>query len=160
MPSTIVGRAELDRTAADLLKEAARFQRRVVGAVGKAVRRVYYPTLVGMVGQFMPSGYAPTLAAGLKAVPSTRFTGIAPGVTVRVSAPTSGAKGRAVEALERGALRHPVHATGPRNTWRWAKRTQRVRRGFASVPLRAVKPQIVREIDQELRAIARDVERG
>lgn len=156
--TTIIGEAELDKTAADLLKEAARFQRRVVSATGKAVRRVYFPTLLGMVSQFMPSGYAPVFSATVKATPSVRFSGASPGVTVRVSAPTGGPRGRAVDALERGVLRAPSFPSGRRSTWRW--HAQRIRRGFASVPLKAIRPQIEREIDQELAAIARDVERG
>ena len=62
--------------------------------------------------------------------------------------------GREVKNLEAGALRHPLF--GNRGFWY----RQRVRRGFASVPLRAVRPHIVRRIDAELADIKRDVERG
>jgi hypothetical protein len=74
-------------------------------------------------------------------------------VTARVSAPTGGPTGREVRQLEAGNLRHPLF--GNRGWWY----RQRVRRGFASVPLRAIRPHIVKRIEAELRAIARDVEK-
>jgi hypothetical protein len=151
---TVTGGTELDATAARLRREAIRLQRRVSQATGRAVDRGYRPALVGSVPGFMPSGYAPALMANLKVATTVRFTGAFPGVTARVSAPTGGPKGRDVTALEAGTLRHPLFG----NKGHWYR--QRVRRGFASVPLRAVKPLIVREIDRELAEIARDVERG
>ena len=53
-----------------------------------------------------------------------------------------------------GVLRHPLF--GNKRHWYG----QRIRRGFASTPLKAIRPQIVREIDHELAGIKRDVERG
>jgi hypothetical protein len=154
--TVVLGAEKLDVKAADLLREAARFQRRVSAAVGRETRRVYYPTLVGMLPRFMPSGYGPTLARDLEVGVTTRFAGTSPGVSVRVSAPTGGPQGRAVRALERGELRAPSWPRGSRTTWKWHR--QRVPRGFASTPLDAVKPLIVKEIDKELGAIKRDVE--
>ena len=159
MDVVVLGEHKLDSTAADLLREGRSFQRRVSTATGRAVRRVYYPTLVGMVPRYMPSGYGPELAADLKVSTSVRFSGIAPGVTAKVSAPTGGPSGRAVKALEAGRLKHPVFARGPRATWTWAKRPQRIPAGFASQPLKVIRPQIRREIEQELDEIRRDVER-
>ncbi|HEX6872407.1 MAG TPA: hypothetical protein VF163_15025 [Micromonosporaceae bacterium] len=153
---TVTGGREADKAAAELKREGIRFQRRVTTAVGKAVKRVYFPTLVGMVPRFMPSGYAPTFAASLKAVPVVRYAGISPGVSVVVSAPTTGRQGRAVNALERGELRAPSFPSGPRNTWKWHR--QRIPPGFGSKPLEAIRPQIKREIELELREITRDLE--
>jgi hypothetical protein len=150
---TVVGDRKLDQVAARLHREARRFQRRVSSATRSAVERSYRPVLVGMVPAFMPTGYAPVLAADLKVSTTVRFAGANPGVTVQVSAPTRG-KGREVEALERGTLRHPLF--GQRGHWYG----QRVRRGFASVPLRAIRPHIGRQIDSELAEIRHDVERG
>lgn len=151
---TVLGTGELDQKAAALLREAARLQRRVSTATKRAVDRVYRPVLVGMVPAFMPSGYAPELAADLKVSTSVRFAGANPGVTAAVSAPTGGKHGREVTRLEGGLLSHPLF--GNRKHWY----RQRVRRGFASVPLKAIRPQIRREIDSEVSAVARDVERA
>lgn len=157
---TISGTADLDRTAAALLKEASRFQRRISSATRKPVERVYRHVLVGMVPSFMPSGYAPALTADLRVRTSVRFAGPHPGVTAIVSAPTGGPRGRAVKALERGVLRHmDIRDMGkPRRERRW--HAQKVRSGFASIPLKATKQQIISEIDDELAAVARDVERS
>jgi len=160
---TITGQRKLETVAARLEKEAKRFQRRVSTATRDAVQRAYRPVLVGMTGQFVPGGYAPVLSRDLRVATTVS---LARGrVTARVSAPTGGKLGRDVIALERGTLRHPLF--GNRGTYKsrtgeiesaWFR--QRVRRGFASVPLRAVRPLIVRDIDRELAAISRDVEKG
>lgn len=149
---TVTGQRELNAVAVRLRREAARFQRRVSGATKDAVERTYRPVLVGMLPTFVPDRYAAVLSRGLRVATTVSFaSGF---VTARVSAPTGGPTGRAVDALERGALRHPLF--GHRGWWY----RQRVRRGFASIPLKAIKPHIVREIDRELDKIARDVERG
>lgn len=160
---TVRGGAKLDATAARLAREARRFQRRISGATKDAVQNTYRPVLIGMVPQFMPGGYAPELARDLRTAVTV---GLGSGrVSVRVSAPTGGKFGREVRRLEMGSLRHPLF--GNRGTYKsrtgeiksaWF--SQRVRRGFASVPLRATRPHIVRRIDSELAAIKRDVERG
>jgi hypothetical protein len=149
---TVTGQAELEATAARLAREARRFQRRISGATKDAVQNTYRPVLIGMVPQFMPGGYAPELARDLRTAVTV---GLGSGrVSVRVSAPTGGKFGREVRQLEAGSLRHPLF--GNRGFWY----RQRVRRGFASVPLRATRPHIVGRINAELRDIARDVERG
>ena len=151
---TVRGTKDLDDKAKVLMREATRLQRRVSQANGRAAQRSYKPVLIGMVPTFIPSGYAHALANDLRVTTSTRFTGIAPGVTVTVTAPTGGPRGREVKRLEDGRLSHPLF--GNKKFWY----RQRVTRGFASVPLKAVKPQIVREIDGELAQIRRDVERA
>jgi hypothetical protein len=149
---TVTGQRELNEVAARLRREAARFQRRVSSATKDAVQRSYRPVLVGMLPTFVPDRYAAVLSRGLRVATTVSFaSGF---VTARVSAPTGGPTGRAVDALERGSLRHPLF--GNRGWWY----RQRVRRGFASIPLKAIKPHIVREIDHELDKIARDVERA
>lgn len=149
---TVTGQRELDATAARLAKEARRFQRRVSQATKDAVQRSYRPVLVGMTPTFMPNRYAAVLSPDLRV--ATTVSLAAGRVTARVTAPTGGKSGREVTRLEAGVLSHPLF--GNRGWWY----RQRVRRGFASQPLRAIKPQIVRDINQELAKIARDVERG
>ncbi len=149
---TVRGQAKLDEVAARLAKEARRFQRRVSQATKDAVESSYRPVLVGMTPTFVPNGYAAVLAPSLRVATTVSFA--SGRVTARVSAPTGGKFGRDVRQLEAGSLRHPLF--GNRGWWY----RQRVRRGFASVPLRAIRPHIVARIDHELAQIARDVERG
>jgi hypothetical protein len=147
---TVTGGRELDAAAAKLAKEARRFQRRVSQATRDAVQRSYRPVLVGMTPQFVPNRYAAVLGPDLRVATTVSLS--AGRVTARVSAPGSGKLGREVRQLEAGNLRHPLF--GNRGWWY----RQRVRRGFASVPLRAIRPHIVKQIDAELAAIKRDVE--
>lgn len=148
---TVTGGRELDAAAARLAREARRFQRRVSQATRDAVQRSYRPVLVGMTPQFVPNRYASVLGPDLRVATTVSLS--AGRVTARVSAPTGGKFGREVRQLEAGNLRHPLF--GNRGWWY----RQRVRRGFASVPLRAIRPHIVRQIDAELAAIKRDVEK-
>jgi hypothetical protein len=159
---TVTGGRELDAAAARLAREARRFQRRVSQATRDAVQRSYRPVLVGMTPQFVPNRYASVLGPDLRVATTVSLS--AGRVTARVSAPGSGKRGRDVRKLEAGVLAHPLF--GNRGTYKsrtgeiksaWFR--QRVRRGFASVPLRAIRPHIVRQIDAELAAIKRDVEK-
>lgn len=151
---------------AALLKEAARFQRRISQRTQSTVDRVYRPVLVGLAPSFMPSGYAPLIQRDVKIRTHVRGSR----VTATVSAPTGGSTGRDMKARERGSLRHPVFAKGTRRHsfvrdgvevirgWRWVG--QRIKPGFATTGLKAVRPQILRELDLELHDIARDVKRS
>lgn len=149
---TVRGGRKLDAVADRLAKEGRRFQRRVSEATKDAVQNSYRPVLVGMTPQFVPDRYAAVLGPSLKV--ATSVSTAAGRVTVRVSGQTGGKTGRDVRRLESGVLSHPLF--GNRGWWY----RQRVRRGFASVPLRATRPHIIRRIDDELAAIKRDVERG
>jgi hypothetical protein len=80
------------------------------------------------VAQYLPSGYAPIMAAGLVVRPSQstrgksvglKLTGYAKGVTRR----------RQIRVIDNGTLRHPVY--GNREAWV----DQRVKPGFWSEPL-------------------------
>lgn len=77
------------------------------------------------ISQYLPSGYAPVMAAGLKVRPSQslrgsgaglKLTGYAKGVTRR----------RHIRVIDRGTLRHPVW--GNREAWV----SQKVKPGFWS----------------------------
>jgi hypothetical protein len=148
---TIRGGAKLDAAAAKLARESRRFQRRVSTATKDAVQRSYRPVLVGMTPAFVPNRYAAVLSPSLRV--ATTVSLASGRVTARVSAPTGGKLGRDVRKLEAGTLSHPLF--GNRGWWY----RQRVRRGFASVPLRAIRPQIITQIEAELAAIKRDVEK-
>lgn len=124
---------------------------RVVQAADRAVQRSLLPALVVTGAEFMPSGYGPTLVAGLEVETSMRFAGASPGVSARVSAPTGGPHGRDVARLERGLLKHPVF--GNRSVWA----TTRVKPRFAKTALVSTRSEIVDEIDDELNEIAREL---
>ena len=147
----VVAGPEFERTRAELLKQARAFQRRVSSATRRAVDRTYRPAVVSMAPSLMPDRYAGLLARDLHVSTSVRFAGSAPGVTVSVSAPTGGPQGRDVSSLERGRLSHPLF--GDKHHWY----RQSVTRGFASKPIKAIRPKIVAEIDDELAKIADDV---
>lgn len=147
----VVAGPEFERTRAELLRQARLFQRRVSSATRRAVDRTYRPAVVSMMPSLMPDRYAGLLARDLHVSTSVRFSGSAPGVSVSVSAPTGGPQGRDVLSLERGRLSHPLF--GDKRHWY----RQSVTRGFASKPVKAIRPRIVDEIDQELAKVARDV---
>ncbi len=147
----VVAGPEFEKTRVELLKQAKAFQRRVSSATRRAVDRTYRPAVVSMAPSLMPDRYAGLLTRDLKVSTSVRFSGAAPGVTVSVSAPTGGPQGRDVSSLERGRLSHPLF--GDRSHWY----RQSVTRGFASKPIKAIKSQIVEQIDDELAAVADDV---
>lgn len=157
----VVAGPEFEKTRVELLKQARAFQRRVASATRRAVDRTYRPTVVAMMPDFMPDRYAGVLSADLVVSTSVRFSGSAPGVTVSVSAPTGGSLGgRDVSQKERGELRHPdIRDLWPRHKargeWRW--HGQRITRGFASKPIKVIRPKIVEQIDDELAAVADDV---
>lgn len=150
---TVLGGENLDAKAGQLVREAARLQRRISSAAGRAVSRTFEPALVAATPEFMPAGYARALGPDLKVKTQVRFAGSRPGVRARVSAPTGGPKGREVSAVEAGRLKHPLF--GNKSHWY----TNRIKRGFASSTLRKTQPQIVKELDDELAAVRKDLEK-
>lgn len=150
----IVAGREFERTRVALSKAAQQFRRRVAESARAAVDEYYRPALVAAVPTFMPGGYAAVLAPDLVVKTSVRFTGAAAGVRATVTAPTGGPKGRDVLALESSRLRHPLF--GNKKYWY----QQRIKRGFASMPLKAVRPKIVSRIDSELDKIAEEIKRS
>lgn len=80
------------------------------------------------VEQYLPSGYAPIIAAGLTIVPTTSLRGATAGLRL-----TGTAKGvrrrRHIGTIDRGTLRHPVY--GNPDVWV----DQRVRPGFWRDPI-------------------------
>lgn len=77
------------------------------------------------VAQYLPSGYAPVMAAGLKVRPSQSLRGS--GAGLKLSAYSKGVtRRRHIRVIDRGTLRHPVY--GNREAWV----SQRVKPGFWS----------------------------
>jgi hypothetical protein len=69
-----------------------------------------------------------------------------PGVRLVARAPTvnRGSRGRQVQTLERGHLRHPVFAdrVAPRRTWRWKEQTGGMKPGFFGDPAARSAPRV------------------
>lgn len=157
---TVVPGPEFERTRKELLKQAAELRKRVSKAAKDVVDDIYLPGVRSMLPEFFPSGYVPVLAPDLRVRTIVRASG---GVTAVLSAPTGGPKGRDLMQKERGDLRHPdIRDLSPRRKgraeWRW--HGQRIPRGFASKPLKTLRPRIVKALDAELERIAHDVKRS
>lgn len=145
--------ANISETAMALRREAKRLERRVASAADRVLQEVYAPKLKELVPAYMPSGYAPVLAKDIRVRTSVTFAGN-PGVSAHISAPTGGPSGRAMTALERGTLSHPLF--GHRGHWY----RQRVKAGLAKGALKLVKRKIVAGLDREIDKIVADVVRG
>jgi hypothetical protein len=137
--------------AAELRAASRRLQMRVVKAADRAVQTSLLPALKSTAPEFVPSGYQPTLVAGLKVETLVSFAGASPGVDARITAPTGGPKGRDIARLERGQLKHPLF--GDKSRWY----TTRFKPRFAKTALVSTRPKIVKEIDDELDEIAREL---
>lgn len=100
------------------------------------------------IALYLPSGYAPVMAAGLKVSPSQSLRGS--GAGLRLSAYSKGnPKRRHIRTVDRGTLRHPVY--GNRDAWV----NQRIKPGFWSevlskseVPLKEIREAIQKTIDK------------
>jgi hypothetical protein len=148
--------SDVTETAKALRREGKRLERRITSAAGRVVTKIYLPKLKALTPNFMPGGYAPTLAKDLKVRTQVQFAGN-PGVSAFVSAPTGGSKGgRAVTALERGDLRHPLFG----NKSHWYRNKRGVKPGLAKAALKSTKNQIVAGMDTEVQKIMADIVRG
>lgn len=127
---------------------AGGLQKEMTRAVNKATRPLGR-TVRDQVGQFMPSGYTPTLAAALR----IRTQQHPFGVTLKAVA-AGKKKKRDIRALEKGLLRHPTF--GDRDRWV----DQRVRPGFWTVPLRAGGPAVQRQLVQTMQDVAAKLSGG
>lgn len=148
----ITGQADLRDAAIDLRREAAQLQERTVEVTRDAIRPLESLIRVGAPA-FLPSGYAPVMAAALNVVPSVWLKGAYPHVSVRVHAKGRKAE-RDVKATDRGNLRHPLF--GDREHWY----RQVVTPGFVTRPFKAMKPRIVDALDKMLDGVRRRVEGG
>ncbi len=119
----------------DLQKELSRGISRAMKPAAKNVKT--------SVPEYMPSGYAPTLAKAL----SLRTSNLASGLRI-----TGTAKGnprpRKVDDLNKGRLRHPLF--GNRDKWYG----QTVRERFFDEPLEAMAPEVRAALDKVLSEVA------
>jgi len=79
-----------------------------------------------------------------------RYGGRSPGVQL------VGTNAIQIRRLDRGLLRHPVYARGPRQDWRWVR--QRVPSGWFTNPTDDARPRIARAVGDALQAVAEQVE--
>lgn len=148
---TLSGAHEM-RHVARLLREASRdMDRQLVQGIRRAAAPIGRQIKAG-IPRYMPSGYAPTLAASTSTTVSVRRARL-PGVRVRVRA-----KGkvdqRDVRSLNRGVLAHPVF--GNRGTWV----RQRVRAGFVDEPFRELRDKAVAEMAEVIGTVVNGIARG
>lgn len=112
------------------------------------------------VGLYLPNRYAAVLERSMKFAVSVRTSGRSPSVTIVFTA-----KGvrheRQIKTLDNpGLLRHPVFARGPRRTWHWARKPQRVRPGFWSDQVEDHKPRIRRDMHAAMHDVAEKITKG
>lgn len=119
----------LRRELRNELKDAAR-------PMGDAVRE--------HVALYVPSGYAPVLAAAVTVTPMQSLRGATAGLKLRVTAKGRRQR-RQVGVIDKGILRHPVY--GNRDVWV----SQRVKPGFASDPLYDSSDEARDQIQQAIR---------
>lgn len=98
------------------------------------------------VAQYLPSGFAPTVAAGLVVRPSQSTRGSSVGLKL-VGFAKGQSRRRQIGAMNSGILRHPIY--GHRKTWS----TQPVKAGFWSEPLERAR-------DKPAAAIRRAIQRA
>jgi len=95
---------------------------------------------------YMPNRYAAVLAADLQVTTYKNASVSNPGVTITARAPTPrhGSRGRQVQSLNAGLIRHPVFAdrTAPRRTWHWKSQTGGMQPGFFTDPCEAAAPRV------------------
>jgi len=149
----VQGAAEIRAAARQLRLENAQLRRGAARALERGARKLR-ATIPAASGR-LPSGYGPVMAADVKVTTSVRLASRDPSISVRVWAEGKpGGSHRDVEAIDAGALRHPLF--GDRNHWY----AQAVRPGFASGPFADVKPDMLDEIESDWNAMVSRVERG
>ena len=131
----------------ELLKEVRNGIKKAADGIPAEIRAGLRPHL--------PDRYADVLNADLKITVSVR-TGQDAGVTIQATAPTPySRRGRAVNAINAGNLRHPVYAQGPRRSWHW--KDQDVRPGWFTDPNQAAQPRVRQEIAAALDRVWADI---
>lgn len=149
---TVLGGEKLTAKAGQLRAQAKTLQRRIVQAADEAVNKTYQPALKKATLVYMPDRYAHLLNAKLRVKTDVSFGGPDAGVGATVTAPTGGAKGRDVPALERGVLAHPLF--GNKHAWY----RDRIKRGFAADTLKKTRTVIVKRLDKEIAAVRKELE--
>ena len=103
--------------------------KRELNAKLKTAAKPMEQAVLDHIGLYLPSGYAPVMAAGLKVRPSQSLRGS--GAGLKLSAYSKGnPRRRHIRVIDRGILRHPVYG----NHEAWV--AQRVKPGFWSEVLK------------------------
>lgn len=149
MQITVTGGAELQALSRRLCAAGdGSLNRKVRHGVTDAIRPLKREVVTGLP-TYVPNRYAGELGEALKLRTSTA------GDEVKVTASAKGRhKQRAVPAIDRGTLRHPVFG----NRKRWS--AQRIRSGFFTEPMKRGGPAIKRSIERVMHEVARNIARG
>ena len=151
----VIGTAEFVQIAAKLkaLGSDGRVLRRELRNELKDAARPMVDAVRSHVGEYLPSGYAPIMTAGLVVIPSQSLRGATAGLKL-----TGHAKGvtrrRHIRTIDRGTLRHPVYG----NRERWIN--QRVTPGFWSDPMYDSSDEAFEQIQQAIRKAIQKVGLG
>ena len=148
---TLVGSGELKQELYKAINEAAR-------PVADEIRSL------ANLEEHMPNRYAAVLAADLQVTTYKNASVSNPGVTITARAPTPrhGSRGRQVQSLNAGLIRHPVFAdrTAPRRTWHWKSQTGGMQPGFFTDPCEAAAPRVRDAIGAAVDRAMAKAERG
>jgi hypothetical protein len=138
--------AELEFTARQL-RQAGELglRRELQAAITSATRDIPAEIRAGLMPR-LPDPYAAVFDADLQITVSKRYGSKDPGVTVRAT--SRGTKRRALYAVDRGKLRHPVFG----NRLRWV--LQEVVPGWFSDPVRAARDRARGEIQSAMDRVA------
>lgn len=147
---TVLGEEQLRRLAAKLREADRDFDRELVNGIRRAVSPIGRAIKAG-IPSYMPSGYAPILAASARVSVSVRRTRL-PGVRVVVKA-MGNPRERDVASLDVGALRHPLF--GNRHHWY----LQKVRAGFATDEFNRQRGPAVEQMRRVVEATKLKIER-
>ena len=140
------------RRVADRMRAAERqLDRDLTSGIRRAVRPLG-GEIKKAVPAYLPSGYAPIMAAAVTSTPSVRRTRNA-GVSVRVFA-RGREKLRYVRAINAGALRHPVF--GHFKVWRVTS----VKAGFVTEPFQRMRGPILDEMERVVTAHVERIAHG
>lgn len=107
--------------------------------------------------RYLPKGYEPVFIASMVFTTSIRKSRD-PSVTIRLRARGRRGHDRQVQNIERGLLRHPIFAKGPRSKWRWHE--QHVRPRFFTQPANKALPKVRDEIQQAIHQVAQNIMEG
>lgn len=125
-------------------------KRELMGAI-KTAAKPMEQAVRDHVAQYLPSGYAPVMAAGLVVRPSQSTRGNAVGLKL-----TGYAKGvkkrRHIRVIDRGTLRHPVYG----NSGAWVD--QKVKPGFWSTELEQSREKPATEIRRAIQQALRNLD--
>jgi hypothetical protein len=138
-------------------------QRALIGAptqlradLKKGTRKVGAPMAQAIredIPLYMPSGYAPILAAALK----VRVSSIPFGIRLTGKARGRG-RPREIRTMNAGRLRAPSWPHGPRRTWSW--HTQAIRPGWFTKPPLSKVGKWKADLEQVLEDVARRIANG